>query len=61
MIGLPSGVRVWLACGCTDMRKGTDGLTLSNAERQNKIILNYFCWARVQNSSWTATFTNKLK
>ena len=26
MIGLPSGVRVWLACGSTDMRKGMDGL-----------------------------------
>ena len=28
MIGLPSGVRVWLACGTTDMRKGMDGLAL---------------------------------
>ncbi|MBV8458670.1 MAG: IS66 family insertion sequence element accessory protein TnpB [Acetobacteraceae bacterium] len=28
MIGLPSGVRVWLACGYTDMRKGMDGLAL---------------------------------
>jgi len=28
MIGLPSGIRVWLACGYTDMRKGMDGLAL---------------------------------
>ncbi|MFA5939661.1 MAG: IS66 family insertion sequence element accessory protein TnpB [Sinimarinibacterium sp.] len=26
MIGLPSGVRVWLAAGVTDIRKGFDGL-----------------------------------
>ena len=28
MIPVPSGVRVWLATGHTDMRKGFDGLTL---------------------------------
>ena len=28
MIGSPPGVRVWLACGRTDMRKGMDGLAL---------------------------------
>lgn len=28
MIGLPSGTRVWLACGPTDMRKGMDGLAM---------------------------------
>ena len=26
MMGLPSGTRVWLAAGVTDMRKGMDGL-----------------------------------
>ena len=26
MIALPAGVRVWLAAGATDMRKGFDGL-----------------------------------
>ena len=26
MIGLPAGMRVYLACGVTDMRKGFDGL-----------------------------------
>jgi IS66 Orf2 like protein len=25
---LPSGARVWLACGYTDMRKGMDGLAM---------------------------------
>jgi len=28
MIALPSGARVWLACGHTDMRKGMDGLAM---------------------------------
>jgi transposase len=27
MIGLPSGTRVWVAAGVTDMRKGMDGLS----------------------------------
>ena len=26
MIGLPSGTRIWLAAGLTDMRRGLDGL-----------------------------------
>jgi len=26
MIGIPSGARIWVACGATDMRKGFDGL-----------------------------------
>jgi hypothetical protein len=25
MIGLPSGTRIWLATGVTDMRRGMDG------------------------------------
>ena len=28
MIGLPADMRVWLAAGATDMRKGFDGLAL---------------------------------
>ena len=28
MIAPPPGVRVWLACGRTDMRKGMDGLAM---------------------------------
>ena len=27
MIGLPPGVRMWLACGVMDLRNGFDGLT----------------------------------
>jgi transposase len=26
MISLPAGMRVWIACGVTDLRKGFDGL-----------------------------------
>jgi transposase len=33
MIGLPSGTRVWLATGPTDMRKGFDGLALVAQEK----------------------------
>jgi len=29
MIGLPTGTRVWLAAGLTDMRRGFDGLAAS--------------------------------
>ena len=29
MIALPSGTRIWLAAGVTDMRKGFDGVTLA--------------------------------
>jgi transposase len=28
MIPVPAGVRVWLATGATDMRRGMNGLTL---------------------------------
>ena len=33
MIGLPSGARVWLAAGRTDMRKGFDGLAAAAQDR----------------------------
>jgi len=32
MIPVPSGVRVWLATGATDMRRGMNGLTLQVQE-----------------------------
>jgi transposase len=32
MIPVPSGVRVWLATGATDMRRGMNGLTLEVQE-----------------------------
>jgi len=40
MIGLPSGTRVWLAAGVTDMRKGMDGLA---ALVQTTLGENPFC------------------
>ena len=36
MIGLPPGVRVWLACGRTDMRKGMDGLAMLAQQMLNE-------------------------
>ena len=33
MIAFPAGVRVWLATGHTDMRKGFDGLALMVQEK----------------------------
>jgi transposase len=35
-LALPSGVRVWLACGHTDMRKGMDGLAMLAQEVLNE-------------------------
>ena len=40
MIGLPSGTRVWLVAGHTDMRKGFDGLA---AMVQAALQANTFC------------------
>jgi transposase len=28
MIPMPSGTKIWVACGAVDMRKGLDGLTM---------------------------------
>ena len=36
MIPIPNGVRVWLATGHTDMRKGFDGLALLVQERLSR-------------------------
>jgi transposase len=36
MIGLPTGTRVWLAVGRTDMRKGFDGLAAAVQERMSQ-------------------------
>lgn len=36
MIGLPSGVRVWLAVGATDMRRGMNGLALQVQEAMGR-------------------------
>jgi hypothetical protein len=37
MIPVPSGVRVWLAVGRTDMRRGMNGLALQVQERLKRI------------------------
>lgn len=36
MISVPSSVRVWLATGHTDMRRGFDGLALMVQETLNR-------------------------
>ena len=36
MISAPLGVRVYLACGTTDMRKGMDGLALQVQQALNR-------------------------
>jgi transposase len=36
MIPVPSGVRVWLATGATDMRRGMNGLTLQVQEAMGR-------------------------
>jgi transposase len=38
MIPVPTGVRVWLASGQTDMRKGFDGLALLVQEKQLGVV-----------------------
>jgi len=40
MIALPSGSRIWLAAGVSDMRKGFDGLA---AQVQGTLEQNPFC------------------
>ena len=43
MIPVPTGVRVWLATGHTDMRKGFDGLALLVQERSGVIRTAAIC------------------
>jgi transposase len=44
MIPVPSGVRVWLAAGVTDMRKGFDGLAMLVQERLKRGDLVKLIW-----------------
>jgi hypothetical protein len=37
MIPIPSGVRVWIATGHTDMRRGMNGLTCRCSRRSSAI------------------------
>jgi len=43
MIPVPSGARVWLAAGHTDMRKGLDGLALLVQEVLSAIRMAGIC------------------
>ena len=43
MIPIPSGARVWLATGHTDMRKGFDGLALLVQEKLSAIRTAAIC------------------
>ena len=48
MIPMPSGVRVWLAAGHTDMRKGFDGLALlvqETIEARSRMVAICLCSA----------------
>ena len=36
MITVPAGVRIYLACGATDMRRGFDGLSMQAQEVLNQ-------------------------
>jgi transposase len=42
MIPFPAGVRVWLATGHTDMRKGFDGLALMVQEKLRQALQRGF-------------------
>jgi transposase len=49
MIAIPPGVRVWLACGRTDMRKGMDGLAMLAQQVLNEdpfICVGVIMWRR---------------
>ena len=37
MIAPPAGVRIWLAAGATDMRRGFDGLAALVARQLNQV------------------------
>ena len=39
MIPIPSGVRVWIATGHTDMRRGMQGLALTVQEVESAILM----------------------
>ena len=46
MISIPAGVRIYLACGATDMYKGFDGLSLMAQDtlRENPFSGALFCF-----------------
>ncbi len=46
MITIPAGVRIYLACGTTDMRKGFDGLSMlaQDVLKQDPFAGHLFCF-----------------
>lgn len=46
MITIPAGVRIYLACGPTDMRKGFDGLSMlaQDVLKQDAFAGHLFCF-----------------
>ncbi len=46
MITIPAGVRIYLACGVTDMRKGFDGLSIlaQDVLKQDPFAGHLFCF-----------------
>ena len=46
MISIPAGVRIYLACGVTDMRKGFDGLSVMAQDtlKENPFSGALFCF-----------------
>jgi transposase len=44
MIPMPAGMRIWVACGATDMRRGFDGLAMMVQEVLKKSP--YLCVGR---------------
>lgn len=46
MITVPAGVRIYLACGVTDMRKGFDGLSIlaQDVLKQDPFAGHLFCF-----------------
>ena len=53
MITIPAGVRIYLACGVTDMRRGFDGLSIMAQDvlKQDPFSGALFCFPRPQGRS----------
>ena len=58
MITVPAGVRIYLACGVTDMRKGFDGLSMmaQNVLKQDPFSGSIFCF-RGRLGDWSRSCT----
>ena len=43
MIPMPAGMRIWVACGATDMRRGFDGLAMMVQDVLKKSLIAGTC------------------